>query len=405
MKNLFFAIAYLFLTITCQAQVITVDDNGPADFNSIQLAIDSAIDGDTVIVAPGTYTGPGNRDIDFLGKPITVRSSDPNDPNIIAATIINCEGSWEQPYRGFYFHRGENVSSVLDGLTITNGRAKYGGGIRFYESSPTISNCIISGNIGGGGGCGSSYGGGIYCAPRSSPTINNCTIANNAAGFGGGIACFESNPMITNCIIKENSLHGWGWGAGMYNDYESNPTLNPMITNCIIKENSLHGWGWGAGMYNDYESNPTFTNCIFTGNSANYGGGGMSNHWDSNPIVTNCTFTGNSANGEWALGGGIYCWNSSPTITNCILWGDMPEEIEVYRGSPVVTYSDVQGGWPGEGNINTKPSFAFPHDYHLMPDSACIDAGTNSPINGLPENDIDGNPRWRYRCSRGYGCL
>ncbi|MHC4458180.1 MAG: right-handed parallel beta-helix repeat-containing protein, partial [Planctomycetota bacterium] len=391
MKNLFFAIAYLFLTITCQAQVITVDDNGPADFNSIQLAIDSAIDGDTVIVAPGTYTGPGNRDIDFLGKPITVRSSDPNDPNIIAATIINCEGSWEQPYRGFYFHRGENVSSVLDGLTITNGRAKYGGGIRFYESSPTISNCIISGNIGGGGGCGSSYGGGIYCAPRSSPTINNCTIANNAAGFGGGIACFESNPMITNCIIKENSLHGWGWGAGMYNDYESNPTLinwssNPTLTNCTFSGNAaIYGGGmynlWdsnaivtnctfsdnsaerGGGMYND-RSNPTFTNCIFTGNSANYGGGGMSNHWDSNPIVTNCTFTGNSANGEWALGGGIYCWNSSPTITNCILWGDMPEEIEVYRGSPVVTYSDVQGGWPGEGNIDEDPYFAFSHDYH-----------------------------------------
>jgi hypothetical protein len=104
------------------------------------------------------------------------------------------------------------------------------------------------------------------------------------------------------------------------------------------------------------------TNCIFSGNSAANGGGIRT--YSSNAALTNCTFSGN-----WAdYGGGIYNYEGSPTLTNCILWGDTPQEIYVSSGTPVVTYSDVQGGWSGDGgnNIEVDPCFADPNgDYHL----------------------------------------
>jgi hypothetical protein len=108
----------------------------------------------------------------------------------------------------------------------------------------------------------------------------------------------------------------------------------------------------------------------------------MSNDWNSNPTVTNCTFSENSASLD---GGGMYNFESHPTISNCILWGDLPDEIYNYSGSdPIVTFSDVQGGYPSEGNIDVDPLFRDPvsDDFHLMTivcgnslDSPCIDAG------------------------------
>ena len=90
MKKTVAMFIWLLFAIACQARIITVDDDGPADFNNLQAAIDDANHGDVIEVQPGTYTGDGNSDIDFLGKAITVRSIDPNDPNIVAATIIDC---------------------------------------------------------------------------------------------------------------------------------------------------------------------------------------------------------------------------------------------------------------------------------------------------------------------------
>jgi len=169
-------------------RIIYVDDDGPADFNNIQAAVDDSNDADVIIIKTGRYTGAGNRDIDFMGKVITVRSLDPNDPNIVSNTVIDCQGSESEPHRGFKFNSGEKANSVLAGLTITNGYGPedyigdytswIGGAILCSSSSPTISNCIITGN--------SAYdGGGICCCKGASPRIRDCSILNNI-GVGGG---------------------------------------------------------------------------------------------------------------------------------------------------------------------------------------------------------------------------
>jgi pectin methylesterase-like acyl-CoA thioesterase len=115
----------LALASAVTGRTIYVDDNGPADFSNIQAAIDDSNNGDIIEVRPGTYTGTGNRDIDFKGNAITVRSTDPNDSNIITATVIDCNGTKAEPHRGFYFHSSEGPDSVLAGITITNGYGPY----------------------------------------------------------------------------------------------------------------------------------------------------------------------------------------------------------------------------------------------------------------------------------------
>ena len=160
MSRIYFSFAFLILAFPCSASTITVDNDGPADFNNIQAAINSAINGDTIIVQPGTYTGNGNRNISFNGKRITVRSIDPCDPCVIAATVINCEGVDGEVRRGFSFTGGETSQTIMEGVTITGGYAD--------------------------GQWPSCNGGAIYCS--SAPTIRRCRIIGNRAGqHGGGI--------------------------------------------------------------------------------------------------------------------------------------------------------------------------------------------------------------------------
>ncbi|MGB2808308.1 MAG: right-handed parallel beta-helix repeat-containing protein, partial [Sedimentisphaerales bacterium] len=381
MKKLIFTLTCILLAIPCQARIIYVDWDGSGDYLTIQAAINDANDGDTIIVADGTYTGDGNRDIDFLGKAITLRSTDPNDPNVVTGTIIDCQGSLEHPHRGFYLHNSEDANSVLAGFTITNGVGhpiwrsgvlfSEGGAIFCDASSPTISQCNITGNVAqlidGGtnywyGGC----GGGIRCYGNSNPTIRNCTITNNFAGGGhqnygngGGISCSNSSPTIICCTIADNSTP-WSY--------------------------SYHG---GGGIF--LSNSSIVSNCIISGNSSSHGGGIYSQ--GNNVIVTNCTFNCNSS--HWG-GGGIYLTANS-TVTNCIFWDDMPNEILVTGGwSPAITYSDIQGGWLGVGNIDVYPCFADPcsGDYHLQSEASRWDPNSQSWVldNGTSPCIDAGNP-------------
>ena len=127
--------------------------NVPADYLTIQAGIDNSNDGDTVLVAPGTYTGDGNRDIDLKGKAITVRSEDGPE-----SCIIQCGGRYPagdrsnpiepEYHRGFHFHSHEDANSIVQGFTITKGYmdTEDGGAILCVDSSPSISDCIIKDN-------------------------------------------------------------------------------------------------------------------------------------------------------------------------------------------------------------------------------------------------------------------
>jgi parallel beta-helix repeat protein/predicted outer membrane repeat protein len=400
MRTCVLLLTFLFLLVfTSTTHAVTV--HVPDDFPTIQAGIVACTDGDTVIVRDGTYTGNGNRDIDFAGKAIVLMSE--NGPEF---TIIDCQGSLSEYHRGFYFHSGEDANTVLQGFTIMKGYQTTGGGIYCYLSSPTITGNIIAGNTASNDGSGiycinssptivnnvitenlaNDDGGGVYCN-NSSPTITNNTISSNTANddgggircenysiptinyntvtentaihLGGGIHCGNSSPSITNNIITGN------WGGGIRCYYSS-----PTITNNIIAGNTtvFHGGGIRC-----YISSPTIINNIIAGNSAD-GGGGISCETSSFPTITNNTITGNTA---VSPGGGILCSDSSsPTIINTILWDNSSNEISG-NGSPVVTYSDVQGGWSGEGNIDADPLFVTFHgfDYLLGRGSPCIDAG------------------------------
>ena len=230
MKKLYFLfVISLFLAIPCAAQVIIVDANGTGDYPTIQAAINATNTGDIVELQPGTYTGEGNRDIFFSGLAITVRSTDPNDSAVVAATVIDSQSSPVpgQTYTGFSFDSGEDYNTVLEGLTITGGfSVNISGAISFFNSSPTIRNCIIQGNVG-------YSGGGIVCF-GGSPMVTNCVIKDNESlAFGGGIACFNGGDLqITNCTITGNSARDLS-GDGIY-CFDSSPT----ITNCILWANT-----------------------------------------------------------------------------------------------------------------------------------------------------------------------
>ncbi len=148
----------------------------------------------------------------------------------------------------------------------------------------------------------------------------------------------------------------------------------------------------GGGMRN-IGSSPTVTNCTFSGNTATEGGG-MASRFDSSPTVTNCTFTGNTADFG---GGGLHNdEGSSLTVSNSVLWGDSPDEILEDGTLLTVSYSNVQGSWPGIGNIGSNPMFVDPNngDYRLSPNSPCIDTGDNAAVPKGVLRDLDGNPRF-----------
>jgi len=357
----------------------------PDEYETIQAGIDASHDGDVILVADGTYTGPGNKDLDFGGKRVTIRSE--NGPE---NCIIDCEGEG----RGFYFHNGEDADSIVDGLTIRNGYLTgvegpvtgAGGAVYCDSSDPTIADCVLSGNT-AAGSHEVGVGGAVYCG-NASPTITGCMVtANTAESGGGGIYSMgNSSPVIANCVISENAIdYPKGSGGGIC--YQGSGSL--LIVNCAISGNTLLGpYGGGGGIrcgLNDYGS-ATIVNCTISENYSGGRAGGISSN-SGNTAIINCTIVRN-----WAddYGGGVCCGSDNTTIANCILWDNAPDNV---YGSPAITYSDIEGGWEGEGNIAVAPAFAFPGDFHLMAGSPCIDAGTNDPTGGLPADDLDGNPR------------
>jgi hypothetical protein len=256
MKKLITCLVVCVLSGVAFATTWTVDDDGKADFNNIQAAVDAAVDGDEILVMPGTYTGTGAEVVDMLGKEIHLQSSGGAEVTIIDAGNVR---------RGIVCTNNETSNTIIEGFTITNGYNSFGGGMYNSSSSPTLTDCTFTINN-------AEEGGGMCNDSSSSPTLTNCTFTANTAGNRGG---------------------------GMYNSHNNS---NPTLTDCSFTNNNAN---YGGGMYN-HEGSPTLTDCTFTINNA-YNGGGIYNHNESYSTLTNCTLCSNTVNqifGNWTDEGG-----------------------------------------------------------------------------------------------------
>jgi len=392
--------------------------NVPSEIATIQKSLCVSVAGDEVIVAPGTY----RENLQFCGPDVILRSSDPEDPNVVGSTLV--DGGGAGPVVSFV--GGESEACVLGGFTIRNGSAQHGGGIRGSGTLARIQNNTITGNLA------QMYGGGLYYCGG---TVQNNTITDNSAGgykgYGGGL-CYCSGTIQDNTItgnsatedggglyccdstIEKNTITGnsakcWGGGLCDCDGTIHNNTLtgnsatinggalsdcDGTIHNNTIAGNSANGYG-GGGLS---DCDGTIQNNTITGNSAAKYGGGLV--WCDGRIQNN-TITGNSAGVE---GGGLcQCYGA---IRNCIIWGNTsPSGPQLDDRSSIPTYScieDWSGG--GEGNTASEPRFVDPdgpdnnpetwedNDYRLLRDSPCIDAGKNEDwMSGSV--DLDGNPR------------
>ena len=383
------AVVLLFITsgFAAQATVIRV----PADYGTIQSAINAAVAGDTVEVAPGTYV----ENLNFLGKAIRVTSVEGPQVTVIDG---NQNGSV------VVFVSGEGPQSVLTGFTIRNGNATgsalRGGGVRIENSSPTISGNIITNNLAGdgGGGVSSSFG---------SPVIQGNIITQNhqrtgwSGGIGGGGVSIGGASAVH---LLNNSIFGNSWSTANGGGVSLFAAGNPVLKDNLITNNNAGSQGGGISMLN--RSDALIEQNIVAGNSASSGGGV---YWlvpsgARGPLMVNNTVAGNHAQqGSAVLADGF---DAAAQLINNILVASIGQNA-VTCGTlnaasvPVFQFNDVFAvsalAYAGScmdqtginGNISQDPIFrdASAADYHLMSGSPAIDAGTS---NQAPSTDLDG---------------
>ncbi len=426
----------LFINIAAAAE-----RHVPSEYSTIQAAINACSNGDVVIIAPGTYTGTGNRDINFNGKAITVRSNDSNDNDVVTSTIIDCENLG----RAFQFSHYENYNSRIEGIYIVNGRSQKGSAIYCSGASPAIKNCFIvfCGITGGDGSTGQNgqdvYGGGIYCeAGGGTPwvTLINCTFYGNiiqggAGGpsdtwlfippgdggnaFGGAVyAGTDCSIYAYNCNFISNVARGGAvydepqpieygasgnaLGGGLYGRI--------LLSGSVLYDNSAIGGasysfpigggsGLGGGIYATEYYN-YFSNCLIVQNSTVAGGvdgfsygGGIHSASSEFTAITNSSICDNTVdtNGAYGYGGGGIYGNSDTLIIDSILWGNIDD-----LWGCTATFSCIKDPDPGDRNIHSDPCFVsggpYPSQQYFLAHTAtgqasnspCIDAGSDYSV-------------------------
>jgi len=366
MKRILLIGIFSLLCVQAQGRVLYV----PSEYSKIQLAINDANDWDTVRVSQGRY----QENINFLGKAITVQSTDPNDPNIVAGTIIDGNAPADSNFGSVVtFNSSEDTNSVLSGFTITGGTGSWllvsweysgplwnrcGGGVLCYNmSAPTISKNIFTGNSAGQGGGIYIYGDPVNPNNPSNPPvhirpiISDNTFTDNSAivehgfddpdpndpniydhGDGGAIVGFQGcDATITGNLIESN--YADMYGGGLHLRQWSNGHIE---NNRIIANDSR----LGAGVHITYTSSPTVRDNLIQANIAGpLGGGGIYVYNYSNPLIEKNIITQNeSSNGA---GIGVY-WSSKPTIRNNLIYkNNSGQGIRIVGSSPTISHNTI----------------------------------------------------------------
>ncbi|MCU0914786.1 MAG: hypothetical protein MUC88_09510 [Planctomycetes bacterium] len=327
----------------------------PQDYASVQAAIDAGQEGDTILVQPGTY----RESLVFGGKNLVVRSQDPNDPAIVAATILQAPAPKRQGTAPTVvtFADGETPAAVLSGFTIT------GGGGTAAPDAPS-----------------QFLGGGILCI-FAAPTITLNVITNNTLpvpaganlnqGFGGAIGCFYSHAVITRNILRTNTAYAGGAIFVQGGD--------PLIANNLIYDNTGIA---GGGVCLAYGG--TLANNTLTGNLADVGGNlyiVTDVAYGSSRVLGNILADARRVRGWYRAG-----FHPEDRIACNNLWST--------AGGADVAWTKAGGG---AGNISADPLFLDPagRDYRLQMDSPCINAGDPDAQAGV-SLDAYGDPRLVY---------
>jgi hypothetical protein len=349
--------------------------DGSGDAATIQAAVDRSVSGDSVVLGPGVYRGPGNRNISFLGKALIVTSSAGME-----STIIDCEGA----SGGFIFNSGEPQSALLQELTIINGSAIEGGGIRIENSIPTIRRCVVM-------FCSASRGGGIYCGGGSigGPTIDYSLILWNSASYGGGFADVGGWARVRFNTIRGNTAAVMGGGICTDNDLGQ----TAFNGNTIERNSAASGGGvWAQGGGFELVGNRILNNSSATGAGVYLSGvvttalnqnliaynQGAGVYVDGSVVIRNCTIVENGSHGVESHS------SLRPLITNCIIAYNYGSVVCVGvdpHGFPRIDCCDMFGNTsdgPCAGSVSNlimeNPLFCTAtgeQSYYLRADSPC----------------------------------
>lgn len=278
----------------------------------------------------------------YNGDPSLVSVTNISDPNETMTATLSCVR--EILVQHDYSTIQEAINGAMDGDVIIVPKGIHKENINYLGKAITIvSEDPFDPNVSGATIIDGGQSGSVVTfnnGEGGDSVLIGVTLRNGNSLNGGGIFCSSSSPSIISCNVYENKA--MSYGGGIY---------------CA-------------------SSSPNIFNCIFSRNSGDYGGGIYCSF--SSPSIINCTFSGNLANN----GGGLACiQSSSPIVKNCILWEDSPDEIYTDDNSiPTLTYSNIQNEDFGGENINDNPLFVDSNagDYHLKPDSPCIDSGSNT---------------------------
>jgi len=333
-----------------RAATYRVKPDGTGDYATIQEAIDHTVDGDTVLLADGVFTGEGNRKISYGGRGITVRSASGD----AAACVIDCSGEvgW---CAAFLFENGEDENARLENVTMTNG---WEGVLVCWQSSPRVLGCVFEENRGSSAvhciqsctplfqectfrdnGYAGWSGGALHSRSGAEPSIIDCFFEGNVALVGGGVDCRGTgSPLISGCGFVGNSAEDGGAISISY----GSPVL---VEDCWFEENTAIG---GGGVSID-DSPATFRNCRFSGNTATAcGGGAICGGVDEVPLFASCVWEGNEA----PKGGAVsFFWAGVPRMEECTFYGntgtDGSSVFCKYRASPQFSNTIIAFGVTG----------------------------------------------------------